>query len=211
MSHPARSARSTPVAQVQAGRRSTRGGVRVLLAAFTVALALAGCGSGGSSATGTSSSTTTPSTGSTSSTATAPTAPVAAAASVKACLETLGFTDEGAMPKAHLLPTDPNRSKNLYAEEPLQYHYQGTGFEAHGLPGEGDVYVDVATSPEEAAVHAHESQVHYAEPNAQELIEKKKGEFHATHYRIGTVGNVAYLAWSIPAVTIASVKKCAKP
>jgi hypothetical protein len=209
MSDAARSARPTPVAQVQSGTRSTRRCVPVVLAAFTLALALTGCGSGGGSSTGTSSSTTTPSTASTGSAT--PTAPIASAASVKACLEALGFTDEGAMPKAYLLPTDPNRSKNLYAEEPLQYHYQGTGFEAHGLPGQGDVYVDVATSPEEAALHAHESRTHYAEPNAQELIEKKKGEFHETHYKIGTVGNVAYLAWSIPAVTVASVKKCAKP
>jgi hypothetical protein len=209
MTHPARSARRARVRQRQTRARSTGGRIQAVLAAFSVALALAGCGSGGASSTGTSSSTTTPSTASTS--AVAPTAAVATAASVKACLEALGFTDEGAMPKAYLLPSDPNRSKNLYAEEPLQYHYQGTGFEAHGLPGQGDVYVDVATSPEEAALHAHESQTHYAEPNAQELIEKKKGEFHETHYKIGTVGNVAYLAWSIPAVTVASVKKCAKP
>ena len=214
MTHPARSARRTRVPQVLTGTRSTGGRIQSLLAAFTVALALAGCGSGGGGSTSTSTTTTTskpPSTATTSSTAATPAAPVASATSVKACLEALGYTDEGTLPKAQLLPNNPNRAKNLYAEQPLQYHYQGTGFEAHGLPGEGDVYINVATSPEEAALHARESQTHFAEHTAEELIQKKKGEYRAPHYTIGTVGNVAYLAWSVPAVTVASVKKCAKP
>ncbi len=211
MSHAARSARSTTVARVQAGTRSTRGRVRVMLAAFTVAVALAGCGSGGGSSTGTSSSTTTPTTASTGSASAAPTAPVASAASVKACLERLGYKDEGALAKTHLTAADPNKLKSFDAVAPLQYQNQGTGFEAHGLPGQGDVYVEVATSPEEAALHAHESRSRYAESTTEEIAQKDKGDFHATHYKIGTVGNVAYLAWSNAAVGVASIKKCAKP
>lgn len=211
MTHAARSARPTPVPQVPAGTRSTRGRIPVVLAAFTVALALAGCGSGGGSSTGTSSSTTTPSTASTSSAPAPPAAPVASAASVKACLEGLGYKDEGALPKAHLTASTPDKAKNFDAVAPLQYHNQGTGFEAHGLPGEGDVYVDVATSAEEAALHVRESRSRYAEPTPEETSEKQKGDFHESHYKIGSVGNVAYLAWSNAAVGVASIKKCAKP
>ena len=193
MTHPARSARSTRVAQVRP--RSTRARVAVVLAAFTVALALAGCGSGGSSSA------------TTSSTATA----LASAAGVKACLVGLGYTDEGTLPKAYLSANAPNKARNLYAVSPLEYHNEGTGFEAHGLPGQGDIYVNVATSPEEAALHLHESLTRYVEPIAEEIIEKRKGDFHATHYKIGKVGNVVYLAWSNPTEGIASVTKCAKP
>jgi hypothetical protein len=200
MTHPAGSARSTRVAQVQVRPRSTRARVAVVLAAVTFALALAGCGSGGSSS-GTSSSATT------SSTATA----LASAAGVKACLEGLGYTDEGTLAKAYLSANDPNKARNLYAVSPLEYHNEGTGFEAHGLPGQGDIYVNVATSPEEAALHLHESLTRYVEPIAEEIIEKRKGDFHATHYKIGKVGNVVYLAWSNPTEGIASVTKCAKP
>jgi hypothetical protein len=206
MAHPACSARHTRVPQLPAGGRIER-----VLAAFTVALALAGCGSGGGGSTSTTTSTP-PSTATTSSsTAATPAAPLASAAGVKACLEGLGYKDEGALPKAHLTSTDPNKLKNFDAVAPLQYHNQGTGFEAHGLPGEGDVYVDVATSSEEAARHARESRTRYAEPTLEEGSERQKGDFHETHYKIGTVGNVAYLAWSVPAVTVTSVKKCAKP
>jgi hypothetical protein len=200
MTHSARSARSTRVAQVQVRPRSTRPRLGVVLAAFTVALALAGCGSGGSSS-GTSSSTTT----STNATA------LASAAGVKACLERLGYTDEGTLPKPYLLANDPSKGRNLYAVSPLEYHNQGTGFEAHGLPGQGDIYVNIATSPKEAALHLHESLTRYAEPIPEELLEKQKGDFHATHYKIGKVGNVVYLAWSNPTEGIASVTKCAKP
>jgi hypothetical protein len=185
--------------QVQAGTRSARVRVRVVLGAFTVALALAGCGSGGGSSSGTSAST--------SSTAAA----LASAASVKACLEGLGYTDEGTLPKAYLLANDPNKARNLYAVSPLEYHNQGTGFEAHGLPGQGDIYVNIATSPEEAALHLHESRSRDTEPIPEEIVEKRKGDFHETHYKIGSVGNVAYLAWSNPAVGVASINKCAKP
>jgi hypothetical protein len=213
MTHAARSARPTPVPQVQAGTRSTRGRIRVVLAAFTVALALAGCGSGGGSSTGTSSSSSssTTTTASTSSAPVAPAVPTASAASVKACLERLGYKDEGALPKAHLTATTPDKAKNFDAVAPLQYHNQGTGFEAHGLPGEGDVYVDVATSAEEAALHVRESRSRYAEVTPEEVREKQKGDFHETHYKIGSVGNVAYLTWSNAAVGVASIKKCAKP
>ncbi len=199
MTHAARSARSTSVTQVQAGTRSARRRVGVVLAAFTVALALVGCGSGGGSSSGTSASTSTTA------------AALASAASVKACLEGLGYTDEGTLPKAYLVASDPNKARNLYAVSPLEYHNEGTGFEAHGLPGQGDIYVNIATSPEEAAVHLHESRVRYTEPIPEEIVEKRKGDFHKTHYKIGSVGNVAYLAWSNPAEGVSSINKCAKP
>jgi hypothetical protein len=201
MTRAARSARSTSVPQVQAGTRSARRRAGVVLAAFTVALALAGCGSGGGSSSGTSAST------STSSAAAA----LASAASVKACLEGLGYTDEGTLPKAYLAASDPNKARNLYAVSPLEYHNEGTGFEAHGLPGQGDIYVNIATSPEEASVHLHESRLRYTEPIPEEIVEKRKGDFHETHYKIGSVGNVAYLAWSNPTEGVSSINKCAKP
>lgn len=209
MTHAARSACRTRMSQPQAGTRSARGRTLTVLAALTVALALAGCGS----STSTSSSTTRspPSTATTSSAPGTPAAADASAASVKACLVSLGYTDQGALPKAQLAASTPDKAKNFDAVAPLQYHSQGTGFEAHGLPGEGDLYVNVATSTEEATLHASESRKRYAELTPEEVSEKEKGEFHETHYKIGSVGNVAYLAWSVPAVTVANIKKCAKP
>ena len=74
------------------------------------------------------------------------------------------------------MASDLNKARNLYAVSPLEYHNEGTGFEAHGLPGQGDIYVNIATSPEEAAVHLHESRVRYTEPIPEEIVEKRKGD-----------------------------------
>lgn len=212
MTHAARSARRTRAPQMQAGARSTRGRIQTVLAAFTVALAIAGCGGGGSSSTSSSATTAThPSSATTSSAAATPAAAAVSASSVKACLVSLGYTDEGALPKTQLTANNPDKAKNFDAVAPLQYHNQGTGFEAHGLPGEGDIYVDVAASPEEAALHVRESRMRYAERTPEEASEKQKGEFHETHYKIGSVANVAYLAWSQTAMGVANIKKCAKP
>ena len=47
----------------------------------------------------------------------------------------------------------------------------------------------------------------YAERTPEEASEKQKGEFHESRYKIGSVANVAYLAWSQTAMGVANIEE----
>ncbi len=163
MTHAARSARSTSVTQVQAGTRSPAVGRRRVrrLSPSRWRSWAAGAAAGARVAR-----------------ARARAPPQRRShrlASVKACSKASATPYEGTLRKACLVASDPNKARNLYAVSPLEYHNEGTGFEAHGLYRvQGDIYVNIATSPEEAAVHLHGSRVRYTEPIPEEIVEKRK-------------------------------------
>jgi hypothetical protein len=194
------------------GARSVGARTLAALSVLAVALMVSGCGGGGASSahTATQSNSTVAKSGPPLAPATSESGPqVVSASSVESCLARLGYKNDGTLPRKQLTSSNRHQVKNLDAVQALEYHVQGTGFEANGAPGEGEVYVDIATTVDEAVRVVGEARRRYAEPTPQEFVERNKGESHPTNYKIGSVRNVAYLAWTDTAVAVANVTRCA--
>jgi hypothetical protein len=177
-----------------------------VIAALALALAASACGGGSSSSnTGTQAKPTASTEQSTPANAS-----VVSASAMKACMERLGYREEGRLPKVHLRTNDPNKEKNVEVVSQLEYNTNGTGFEENGEPGKGEVYVGIAASPEEAATIARTAQHFYLSQTPEELIRIVKHEpRNPLKYKIGFERNVAYVVWKDLAVAQGNVEKCA--
>ncbi len=194
--------------QARRARRSRARRAWAVIGSLVLALAASACGGGSGSST-----TSTQAKSTASAEQTTPANPsLVSASSVKACMERLGYIDEGRLPKVHLHTYDPNKEKNVEVVSQLEYNTNGTGFEENGGPVNGEVYVGIAASPEEAAKIAGQAQRFYVSKTPEELIRIVKHEpRNPPKYKIGSKGNVAYVVWQRLAVAARNVEKCAAP